>query len=265
MDTQKLIQKELGQTGLMISPLGLGTVKFGRNEGVKYPHDFDIPEECFLADLLSLAKDLGVNMLDTAPSYGMSEERLGRLLQGQRQDWIIVGKAGEEFKNRQSIYNFTPEHFEKSLMRSLKRLKTDYLDVLMIHSNGSDMAILKKDELLRTLEDFKTRGLVRAIGASTKTAQGGIKALELMDIVMCSYNPSHTDEKDVLDYAAQHNKGALLKKALASGHLTDLQGAMDFAFAHPGTSGMIVGTINHGHLSQNVAAAIQALSKYHSC
>ena len=79
--------RTLGKTGLKISPLGLGTVKFGRNQGVKYPGGFEIPEEGDLASLVALAKDLGINLLDTAPAYGTSEERLGRLLKGQRQDW----------------------------------------------------------------------------------------------------------------------------------------------------------------------------------
>ncbi len=105
----------LGQTGIDISPIGLGTVKFGRNQGVKYPQEFDIPDEDYLANLLDVAKSLGINMLDTAPSYGMSEERLGRLLSGQREDWVIVGKVGEEFENGKSSYHFTPDHFTRSL------------------------------------------------------------------------------------------------------------------------------------------------------
>ena len=96
------VRKKLGQTGIEISPLGLGTVKFGRNEGVKYPQGFKIPEESELADLFSLARDLGINLLDTAPSYGTSEERLGRLLKKQRQDWVMVGKVGEQFENGES-------------------------------------------------------------------------------------------------------------------------------------------------------------------
>ena len=81
---------ELGKTGIKVSRLGLGTVKFGRNEAVKYPEQFELPDQKQISDLVSYAKDLGINMLDTAPAYGMSEERLGRLLKGQRQDWVVV-------------------------------------------------------------------------------------------------------------------------------------------------------------------------------
>ena len=251
-------KKILGQTGIEISPLGLGTVKFGRNEQVKYPTAFDIPSENFLAGLLSLARDLGINVLDTAPSYGSSEERLGRLLKNQRKDWVIVGKAGEEFENGQSHYIFTPEHFEMSLERSLKRLQTDYLDVLLIHSDGRDMDILSDDALIDTLYDFKKRGLVKAIGASTKTVEGGIMALELLDVVMAAYSPVYTEEQAVLDYAAKKNKGILVKKALTSGHTESAEKAFEFVFAHPGVTSIVTGTINPDHLIENAAQATKA-------
>lgn len=245
---------KLGQTNLHVSRLGLGTVKFGRNQGVKYPQGFDLPDEDFLADFLSLAKSLGINMLDTAPAYGSSEERLGRLLKGQRKDWVIIGKAGEEFEDGQSSYNFTPDHFERSLERSLKRLDTDYLDALLIHSDGSDMDILENDSLIRKLHNFKDQGLVKAIGASTKTADGGIKCLELMDICMAMYTADYTDEKPVLDYASKNGKGVILKKVLSSGHNTNINDALSFSFSHPGTSAAIIGTINPAHLRLNVDA-----------
>jgi len=248
----------LGDTGIEISPLGLGTVKFGRNEGVKYPEGFEIPNENALSDLLNLAKDLGINTLDTAPAYGTSEERLGRLLKGQREDWVIVGKVGEEFENGDSFYNFTPEHFEMSLERSLKRLDTDYIDILMVHSDGNDLENLS-DDIVAKMQDFKTRGLVRAIGASTKTVDGGIRALKTMDAVMAMYTADYTAEKAVLDYAAEHNKGVILKKALSSGYNSNIEDAFEFAFSHPGISGIIVGTINPEHLKQNVAALPESL------
>jgi aryl-alcohol dehydrogenase-like predicted oxidoreductase len=260
-------KRELGKTGLMISPLGLGTVKFGRNEGVKYPESFEIPDEKQLSSLLILAKELGINMLDTSPAYGTSEEKLGRLLRGEREDWVIIGKAGEDFENGTSVYNFTSEHFEMSLQRSLKRLRTEYLDVLLIHSDGRDMDILSDERLIEKLYSFKKQGLVRAVGASTKTVEGGIMALEMLDVVMASYNPAYTFEKPVLDYAAKNGKGVLLKKALASGHIKELGGtdpiqhAMDFAFAHTGVTGVIAGTINPVHLQQNVQSVQNALKR----
>jgi aryl-alcohol dehydrogenase-like predicted oxidoreductase len=250
-------KRSLGQTGITVSALGLGTVKFGRNQGVKYPRDFDLPDDAALAELLALAKNSGINLLDTAPAYGTSEERLGVLLKGQRKDWVIAGKVGEEFESGVSSFDFTPEHFEFSLTRSLKRLNTDYIDILLIHSDGRDLDILSSAPLIEKMQDFKKRGLVRAIGASTKTHQGGLKTLELMDVVMATYTRDYSDEKPVLDYAATHNKGVILKKALSSGHASDIESAIAFGLSHPATSSMIIGTINPEHLMKNIKAALQ--------
>ncbi len=246
---------ELGQTNLRISPIGLGTVKFGRNQGIKYPQGFDLPSEEELAKLLTLAQSLGINILDTAPSYGKSEERLGRLLKDQRKDWVIIGKVGEEFENGISSYNFTPDHFKYSLERSLRRLKTDYIDALLIHSDGNDLDILHNDALIKTMHDFKSQGLVKTIGASTKTSEGGIKTLELMDIVMATYTKQYQDEKPVLDYAAAQKKGVILKKVLSSGHNSNIENAMRFAYNQKAVDSIIIGTINPEHLRQNAEMA----------
>lgn len=251
----RLIKRKLGQTGLLVSPLGLGTVKFGRNEGVKYPLGFTLPDENALADLLDLAKDLGINLLDTAPAYGLSEERLGRLLKGQRQDWVIAGKFGEEFENGQSRYDFTPSHCMTSIDRSLKRLGTDYLDILLIHSDGRDEEILNDGNLLQILFALKQLGKVRAIGASTKTLAGALKALDLLDVVMLTYAPDYTEEEPALAKAAALSKGVLIKKALGSGHTDDPAKAIQFALNHKGTSAVIAGTINPEHLRANAKAA----------
>lgn len=256
-----MMLRDLGDTGIKVSALGLGTTKFGRNEGVKYPTPFDLPSEESLANLLSLAKELGINLIDTAPAYGLAEERIGRLLKGQRQDWVIAGKAGEDFENGESSFDFSPDAIERSLMRSLTHLQTDYLDVLLLHSDGNDLDILGDEDLVDALEDFKRRGLVRAIGASTKTPEGGIKTLEVMDVVMASYNPDYTDEEPVLDYAHEHNKGVLLKKVLSSGHNTDIEDAFRFALSHKGVSSLVTGTINPEHLKANAKAVQQVLAE----
>ena len=115
------LHRPLGSTGLYVSPLGLGTVKLGRDQGVKYPDRFRIPDDTQALALLNQARELGINLIDTAPAYGISEERLGPLLRGQRQDWVIVSKVGEEFSNGASHFDFTPAHTRFSLERSLRR------------------------------------------------------------------------------------------------------------------------------------------------
>lgn len=258
-----MLKRQLANTDIYISPIGLGTVKLGRDKGVKYPEEFTIPNDSEALNLLALARDLGINLIDTAPAYGISEQRLGKLLKGQRQDWVICSKVGEEFNNEtgESSFNFTPEHVRHSVERSLKRLNTDYIDMMLVHSDGNDVEIIQKFGVLEVLNDLKAEGKVRATGMSTKTVDGGILALQHSDCAMVTYNLAHTEEKPVLDFAAKHGKGILLKKALASGHIcsdqeTDpVQASFDFIFAHPGVTSAIIGTINPLHLEANVLAA----------
>jgi aryl-alcohol dehydrogenase-like predicted oxidoreductase len=252
-------QRRFGSTDIFISPLGLGTVKLGRNQGVKYPKAFAIPDDTTAANLIALARALGINLIDTAPAYGTSEERLGHLLAGQRKDWVICTKVGEEFIDGESSFDFSAKHTRFSIERSLRRLNTDYLDIVLVHSDGDDERIIRDSDVLATLEQCRREGLVRAYGVSTKTVAGGLLAAQLTDCAMVTYHAEYTDEADVLDYCAEHRKGALIKKAFASGHLGDPNSALQFAVKHPGVGSVIVGTIDPQHLRANVAAVNLAL------
>jgi aryl-alcohol dehydrogenase-like predicted oxidoreductase len=98
--------RPLGSTAMKVSALGLGTVKLGRDQGVKYPEGFTIPDDGQARALLAQARDLGINLIDTAPAYGNSEQRLGNLLRGQRDQWLICSKVGEEFDDGVSRFDF---------------------------------------------------------------------------------------------------------------------------------------------------------------
>jgi aryl-alcohol dehydrogenase-like predicted oxidoreductase len=262
--------RELGSTGLQVSALGLGTVKLGRNQAVKYPANFALPDERSARRLLRLAGELGVNLLDTAPAYGSSEERLGRLLAGRRRDWIICTKVGEEFEQGQSRFDFSPEHTRQSVLRSLRRLGTDVLDIVLVHSDGRDLGIIEQMGTLEMLAQLKREGLLRAFGISTKTVAGGLAAAAVCDVLMVTYNLVRQEERPVLDECARLGRGALVKKVLDSGNLppadgghgtgrTPQQASLELVLAHPGTSAAIVGTINPLHLRSNVEAARRAL------
>lgn len=254
----------LGQTGINISPLGLGTVKFGRNVGVKYPQQFELPTDQHIKNLLACARDCGVNLLDTAPAYGTSETRLGQCWQGAREEWVLVSKAGEEFIDQHSAFDFSADHLKLSVERSLQRLKTDYLDVLLVHSDGRDQTIIEHDQVFETLAKLKQAGKIRAYGMSAKTVEGGVKTIEQADVVMVTYNPIHTEERAVIDAAHQHNKGVLIKKGFASGHIDTIggqdpiQAACDFIFACPGVSSIVAGTLSLEHLQHNAQCAVKA-------
>lgn len=246
-------------TELKVSALGLGTVKFGRDQSVKYPQQFTIPDDSEVTNLLALANSEGINLLDTAPAYGTSEERLGKLL-SNRQDWVIVTKTGEEFEQGQSSFNFSGAHTRASIERSLKRLNTDYLDIVLIHSDGNDEDILKNTDCVATLKQCQQEGMIRAIGMSTKTSNGGLLAASMLDIVMITYNLEQQDQA-VLDYARNNNKGVLVKKGLMSGHAGSIEDSMSLLFGSNGISSVIVGTINPDHLKENVKLARAALGE----
>lgn len=257
--------RPLGNTGIQISPLGLGTVKIGRDQQVKYPSGFQIPDDKRVADLLSMAWDLGINSLDTAPAYGTSEERLGRLLP-HRHDWVIVGKVGEAFVNGESSFDFSAKATIHSVERSLRRLRRDVLDMVLVHSDGHDMEIIRNEAVCDTLMELQHRGLIKAVGMSTKTVEGGIWCVEHMDVVMATYNPSYIDELPVLEAAQRLGKGVVIKKGLQSGHAATAAGgagveaALQFVFAQPAVSSVIVGTINPAHLRKNILTTEQVLA-----
>jgi len=269
MSTYLTQRTMITDTGLAVSPLGLGTVKLGRNKGVKYPHAFQIPDDVQTLALLNQAWELGINLIDTAPAYGNSEQRLGELLPKLNQDWIIATKVGETFDANTggSSYNFTPEFIINSIQHSLKKLRRDVLDIVLVHSDGNDQHIIEHEGALDVLNDLKQQGLIRATGMSTKTVGGGLLALQQADIAMVMHNIDYQDEQAVLDQAAADNKAIFIKKALGSGHLADsdsdvdpVQASFDLIYQNPAVASVIVGTITPSHLMDNARKAIKALA-----
>lgn len=287
MPSSTLPQRALGNTGIEVSILGLGTVKLGRNEGVKYPDTFAIPDDRSAQALLTLARDKGINLIDTAPAYGTSEQRLGKLLQGQREHWIICSKVGEEFTEGESHYHFGPAHTRSSIERSLQRLNTEVLDIVLVHSDGNDAAIINDYGTLQVLAEMKQEGKIRSFGMSTKTVSGGLLAAEQCDVVMVTWNLAYNDEIPVIDRCLELNKGVLIKKALASGHTTlgqisssqssasqsdksvndkpvndspgdPVASTFKTLLGHQGVSSIIIGSINPEHIRSNIDAAIAA-------
>jgi len=265
-----LPKRNLGSTGLEVSCLGLGTVKIGRNEGVKYPSGFELPDDNRVRELLALAQSLGINFIDTAPAYGTSEERLGQLL-GNRHDWVICSKTGEEFEKGKSHFDFSAKHTRFSVERSLRRLRTDYIDLVLVHSDGNDGHIIQQTDCFETLDRLKEQGLIRAFGISGKTVAGGLLALDYADAVMVTFNRSEQSERAVIQRAHELNKAVLIKKAFNSGHAvvnaadeTDedpTTASLRLVLTEPGVSSVIIGTINPQHLQSNAEIATSLLKQ----
>lgn len=251
--TMRLPQRPLGSTGLSVSVLGLGTVKFGRNQKIKYP-TFELPGDETICALLDDACACGINLLDTAPAYGIAEERLGQLLGTRRNDFVIVTKTGEEFANGESTYNFSEEHTLMSVERSLKRLRTNRIDCVLVHCPRNDYEVLSSSPVFDALQKLKDRGDIRSFGASTNSIEGGMLTLDRADVAMVTYSADYTAEEPVIRRATELGKGILIKKGLGSGNLCGRRLEDNFRpiFGLDGVSSLIIGTLNRDHLRDNV-------------
>jgi aryl-alcohol dehydrogenase-like predicted oxidoreductase len=249
-----VVHRRLGRSGLSVSPLGYGAFKIGRNQGIKYAQGYELPDEAGVDRLLNAVLDLGINYIDTAPAYGLSEQRIGRTLGHRRRQYVLSTKVGETFLDGRSTYDFTARGVRSSVERSLRRLDADVLDLVFIHSDGSDLEILERTDAVPTLEALRSKGHVRAIGLSAKTVEGARAALSWSDAVMVEYHLDDPSFAPVIAEAAAADVGVVVKKGLASGRLEPSE-AVRFALDTPGVGSLVVGSLNLDHLRENVRAA----------
>lgn len=158
----------LNQTDIRISTLALGCFAFagGQTWGEQ-------DEQDSLATL-ETAVELGITFFDTAEGYGAgySEELLGRVFSGRRDQIVIASKASPQ--------NLAPKALEAACLASLRRLKTDYIDLYQIHWPNREVPIA---DTMGALEQLKTKGMIRAIGISNFGIQDFTDALELSPVV----------------------------------------------------------------------------------
>ena len=246
-----LPRRALGDTGIEVSLIGLGTVKIGRNTALNMA-PFALPSLRQARRLIDCARDLGINLLDTAPAYGESETRLGELLAGNRQRWVLCTKTGETHEDGESRYDFSGPAVRRSVETSLHRLRTDYLDIVLVHSDGRDMEILADSEALNALHALKRAGTIRAVGFSHKTVAGGRAALGQCDVIMTALSQGDRTQRGVVREAGEGRCGVLVKKPLDSGAASPE--TLRYVADQPGVSSIVVGTTNLAHLDADVAA-----------
>jgi aryl-alcohol dehydrogenase-like predicted oxidoreductase len=249
-----MAHRPLGKTGLLVSPIAFGAFKIGRNEKIKYSHPYPLPTDAEVDRLLNIVLDLGINLIDTAPAYGTSELRIGQHLSHRRREFLLSTKVGETFEDGQSHYDFSAPAITASLHRSLQRLRTDAVDLLFIHSDGRDLAILNETDIVPTLQKLKQGGLSRFIGLSGKTVEGAHAALPWADVLMVEYHPNDTSHSPLIAEAAANGIGILIKKPLASGAIPPEQ-AIPFLLSNPSISSLVIGGLNPKHMARNVELA----------
>lgn len=261
-----MAQRALGNTGLSAFALGLGTVKIGRNRDVKYPDRFELPTDREVETLLGAALECGVQLMDTAPAYGQSEVRLGPFVRAHRDRIVLCSKAGEDWDATGSHHDFSAAAFELSVRRSLRRLQTDHLDLLLIHSDGRDLEILDHTDALEGLRRIKAQGLARAVGLSAKSEEGIRRAAAELDVVMAPFGLADPQFGTALAEARSIGCATLAIKVLGQGHTLagaasedPVQSALEFVLQAPGIDLALVGTANPAHLRDAAARTRQIL------
>lgn len=238
-------------------PLGFGAFKIGRNTGTKYGVDYELPDDAAVSVLLNGLLDLGVTYVDTAPAYGLSEVRIGKAIGHRRTEFVLSTKVGEHFENGQSRHDFSSHAVTKSVEESLRRLRTDVLDAVFIHSSRDDLNVVTKAEVVPTLVGLRQKGLVKAIGLSGYTAEGYRASFSWADVLMVEYHREQNSLADVMAEASERNIGVIVKKALASGTL-NAEESIRFALANNNVDSVVVGSLSLEHMRRNWNAACSA-------
>lgn len=244
----------MARPSLNLTPLGYGTFKIGRNRKIKYPQDYELPSDAEAERILKGVLDLGIRYIDTAPAYGLSEERIGRFLAHRRDEFTLSTKVGERFDLGESTYAFDAASITESVETSLRRLKRDAVDLLFIHAHRDDVAVLQQTDAVETLHSLRDRGLAVHIGFSGYTEAAFRAALDWADALMLEYHPNHRELEPVIDTASERGLAVVVKKPLASGTLAPGD-AIPFLLENSGVRSAVVGGLSLDHLRQNVSLA----------
>ncbi len=213
--------RRLGSTGLQVSEIGFGTWGIGGN--VKGAIAYGPTDDAESRRALARAFENGVNFYDTADlyGYGHSEILLGKVFKKLRGKIVIASKVGFLTPESQS---FTPKHIKQSIIASLKRLQTDYVDLYQLHNPPLDL--LEQDErILATLDSIKKEGKIRAIGISVRSPEDGLKAVQKFDVSCLQVNFNMVDQRaftnGLFGLCKERKVGLICRTPLCFGFLGD--------------------------------------------
>ena len=272
-----------GKTGFEVTPLGFGAAPIGY---LKTDQDR-------IVTILNALLDAGVNVIDTAASYPGSEDSIGNSVSHRRSQFVLISKCGQSFPDVPGEA-WSAGAIAGTVDRALRRLKTDHLDVMLLHS--CDLATLKKGEALGALVTARDAGKIRFAGYSGDN-EAAAYAAGLGDIAVIETSVSIADQMNldtVLPIARKNNIGVIAKRPIAnaawkerseqpgfygnyaSEYHTRLKGmklnpaelsvsgpakdawpelALRFTLSQPGVHTAIIGTTNPANARANIAAA----------
>ena len=226
----------LGKTGLKISRLGFGGIPIQRidAEGTKM--------------LMHKLLDAGINYIDSARGYTVSEEYLGYGLEGIREHFILATKGRA----------LTKEAMEQDVATSLKNFRTDYIDIYQFHNpSEADLhTILAPGGALEALMEAKQQGKIRHIGITTHSTAVFQKALELdwVETIMFPYNIVESQGEALIHACTERNIGFICMKPLAGGAIEDATLALRYIASNPDVTVLIPGMATAEEFTENLAA-----------
>ncbi|MDL4840263.1 aldo/keto reductase [Aquibacillus rhizosphaerae] len=212
--------RRLGNTNLNVSVVGLGTWQFGGEWGVNFT-------QSEVDQILDKAKEMGINLLDTAECYGdhLSESFIGNYLKrNNREDWIVATKFGHHFKdNFERTRHWRADEVLKQLDDSLKALQTDYIDLYQAHSCTDEE--FNNDELWTMLDKQIQAGKIRNLGISLKQNEDDYQTKSALHVnakaIQVVYNRlDRKPEDQIFPTCQEQNLGVLARVPLASGYLS---------------------------------------------
>lgn len=271
----------LGRTGLEITQLGFGAMEI-RGPRVWGGRLVTEPDS---ERILNAVLDAGINFIDTANDYGLSEERIGRYISARRADYYLATKCGclmeDAGDHDETPHIWTRENLLRGINQSLQRMKTDYVDLLQLHNPSVEQ--VEDNGLMDVLREIQATGKARFIGiSSTLPPISRFIESSVFDTFQIPYSALDRKEENSIIRAAHSGAGTIIRGGIGSGatashkqtgrrwdiwqaaKLDDLLEGMDrtafilrFTLTHPGLHTTIVGTLNPAHLADNLKTAAQ--------
>ena len=226
----------LGKSGLQVARLGFGGIPIQKidAEGTK--------------KLLHTMKDAGINFIDTARGYTVSEEYLGYGLEGIREQYILATKSMSRDKKSMA----------RDIDISLKNLRTDYIDLYQIHNATPEQlqTVCAPGGALEALLEAKAAGKIGHIGLTAHSLDTFKLALEMdwVETFMFPYNIVETQAEKLIHLCAEKNIGFVCMKPLAGGAIENGSLAMRFICANPDVTVVIPGMAEEREIAENAAA-----------
>ena len=227
----------LGRSGLKISRLGFGGIPIQRIDATQSQ------------ELMNAVRAAGINYIDTARGYTVSEELIGQAIEGHRNEFVLATKSMARDKSGMA----------KDIDISLNNLRTDYIDLYQIHNCPPEQLeqVCSADGALAALQEAKAAGKIGHIGLTTHSLDTLRLALDMdwVETLMFPYNIVENQAEDLMAQAKEKNIGFIVMKPLAGGAIENGPLALRYICANPNVTVVIPGMYNMEEVAQNAAAA----------